>query len=265
MGLGELTWGWILVILLFVCTVDGIIGAALGRTAKKGETGFYLGFFLGPIGWIIVLLLPRDQQTGQATSQSNAQSVVPDNKKQRPERDLSSDAYKIWLSKTYNVSRNDVFEKYECDEKLFDTIEDALAYADEQEAISDNLEEEEEARKIEEKGRWKEELREFEEKKRQEAKERRKGTDRFFTILSLMLLILFILGGYAYQLALERNTEEQRLEAARLAEEQRLEADRIATQAARDRQSRFEAENARRRRQEQLDAEYRRQIEERRR
>ena len=45
-------------------------------------------------------------------------------------KDLSDDAYKIWLVKTYDISKNELFEKYECDGRLFETLDEALQHAD---------------------------------------------------------------------------------------------------------------------------------------
>lgn len=39
--------------------INAAIGFALGRSKNRGDTGFLLGGMLGPIGWIIVLLLPH--------------------------------------------------------------------------------------------------------------------------------------------------------------------------------------------------------------
>ena len=50
----------ILAFVVFGAVSAGIVGAFLGSTVNKGFAGFFLGFFLGPIGWIIVFLLPRD-------------------------------------------------------------------------------------------------------------------------------------------------------------------------------------------------------------
>lgn len=45
--------------LFFLWLVCGVIGAGLGSMVQRTSTGFWLGLLLGPIGWIIVLLLPR--------------------------------------------------------------------------------------------------------------------------------------------------------------------------------------------------------------
>ena len=55
----ELAIGFVLIILIGAI-VSGVIGAFLGESVNKGTAGFWLGFFLGPIGWIIVFLLPRE-------------------------------------------------------------------------------------------------------------------------------------------------------------------------------------------------------------
>ena len=104
-----------------------IVGAFLGSFVEKGWAGFFCGLFLGPIGWIIVFLLPREPENSNSSAQSSVQS-----KKVDPplERDLTNDTYKIWLGNTYEIKRNELFEKYECDGKLFDTLDDVLVYAD---------------------------------------------------------------------------------------------------------------------------------------
>ncbi|MDA9282605.1 hypothetical protein N9P68_01695 [Pseudomonadales bacterium] len=113
--------------LIIAWIVSGVIGLVLGAIVDKLGSGFFLGLLLGPIGWIIVFLLPRDTQTQVANAESTPASKPTSS---RPERDLDSDAYKIWLGKQYNITKNDLFDKYECDEKLFATLDEALDYAD---------------------------------------------------------------------------------------------------------------------------------------
>lgn len=45
------------------------------------------------------------------------------------ERLLSNDAYKIYLSKAYQIHRDDVFGKFICKDRLFDEINNALVFA----------------------------------------------------------------------------------------------------------------------------------------
>lgn len=103
--------------LIIAWIVSGVIGLVLGAIVDKLGSGFFLGLLLGPIGWIIVFLLPRDAPPKQSQGK-------------RPERDLGSDAYKVWLGKQYNITKNDLFDKYECDGELFRTLNAALEYAD---------------------------------------------------------------------------------------------------------------------------------------
>jgi len=114
----------ILAFFIIGAVVSGLVGVLLGSSVNRGGAGFFLGFFLGPIGWIIVLLLPRETSN---SPQPQAQTQTP---KERPPRDLASDAYKIWLGKKYKITRNELFDNFECDEKLFASLDEALKYAD---------------------------------------------------------------------------------------------------------------------------------------
>ena len=117
-------FGIFLIIFAFWAAISGGIGAVIGNTVDDIGGGFLWGFFLGPIGWLITLLIPREPRAKRTTGKTKP-SASP-----RPNQDLTSDAYKIWLGKTYNIVKNELFEKYECDEKLFDTLDEALVYAD---------------------------------------------------------------------------------------------------------------------------------------
>ena len=127
--------------LIIAWIVSGVIGLVLGAIVDKLGAGFFLGLFLGPIGWIIVFLLPRDEQTKVGNAESTPiPSATSKLKSNRPERDLDSDAYKIWLGKQYSITKNDLFDKYECDEKLFATLDEALIYAHDLEVQNSALE-----------------------------------------------------------------------------------------------------------------------------
>ena len=122
---------------LFVMAVSGVIGALLGSSVNKGFEGFFLGFFLPTIGWIIVLLLPRETSNSpQTPTQAPKERPSPQAKaaKERPPRDLTSDEYKVFLGKKYEITRNELFDKFESDGKLFESLDAALKYADELEA-----------------------------------------------------------------------------------------------------------------------------------
>ncbi|MGH6785751.1 MAG: hypothetical protein ACREBO_02885 [Novosphingobium sp.] len=49
------------------------------------------------------------------------------------ERDLASDPYRLWLAKSYAVSRNDVFDRFVMGDATFSTLDEALANAHAQE------------------------------------------------------------------------------------------------------------------------------------
>lgn len=117
-------------ILFVAIVISCAIGGAIGNTVGRPGAGIIAGLFLGPLGWIIVLLLPREATpaptVGSVTSPqpSSASSPLPRN------RDLADDAYKLYLSDKYNVQKNDLFDKYVCNEQMFDSLEEALAHAD---------------------------------------------------------------------------------------------------------------------------------------
>ena len=115
---------------VFFMAALGVVGLLLGFSVGKPFPGFLLGAFLGPIGWIIVFLLPRDVVETAATRPLSEVSGVAE---KQPDPDLANDAYRIWLAKKYQIKKNDLFEKYECKEQLFETLQDALLFAHEQE------------------------------------------------------------------------------------------------------------------------------------
>lgn len=112
-----------------------LIGGMIGRSVNRFGVGLLSGI-LGPIGWIIVLLLPRDSAKKSinfsdfSASENKAQVIEAPEK-----RDLSNDAYKLYLAEKYGIRRNEAFEKFVCDNKMFDSMDIALAHADRLEAI----------------------------------------------------------------------------------------------------------------------------------
>ena len=119
--------------IFFAGLVTGAVGAVLGSIVGKGGAGFWLGAFLGPLGWIIVFLLPRDSEDKKDShSQSAPQSNIP--APPPKDTDLSSDSYRLYLGKKYDIQRNDLFQQFECKEKLFESLDEAMVFADELEA-----------------------------------------------------------------------------------------------------------------------------------
>ena len=120
-----------LIVYIFIAgLVTGVIGWVLGSFIDKSEAGFWLGAFLGPLGWIIVLLLPRDSEYKKDShSQSAPQCNIP--APPPKDTDLSSDSYRLYLGKKYDIQRNDLFQQFECKEKLFESLDEAMVFADE--------------------------------------------------------------------------------------------------------------------------------------
>jgi hypothetical protein len=48
------------IIILIACFVMGFAGYFIGKTKGRGQLGCIMGLFLGPIGWVVVLLMPAD-------------------------------------------------------------------------------------------------------------------------------------------------------------------------------------------------------------
>ena len=76
--------------------------------------------------------MPRDQESKEVSSASRK-------KPPRPERDLESDAYKIWLGDAYNIRKNELFEKYELGGNLFETLDEALGDAHQREIEKEEM------------------------------------------------------------------------------------------------------------------------------
>tara|TARA_B110000503_G_scaffold131661_1_gene206622 strand:+ start:394 stop:894 length:501 start_codon:yes stop_codon:yes gene_type:complete len=60
---GQLIFVW-----LIASSISGAIGAIIGARIDKAQAGFWWGFFLGFIGWIILLLMPREVGSAPQTA-----------------------------------------------------------------------------------------------------------------------------------------------------------------------------------------------------
>lgn len=127
--------------LLFVCGIFGIVGSAIAEHKKaSAAAGFWLGFFLGPIGMVIAALLgpTRSEPQGVAPNRTLDTSSTTT----RPESTSLEDArYKVWLVENYAITKNDVLGEYLCGDRSFQTISDALEYAHAEETAKRALEE----------------------------------------------------------------------------------------------------------------------------
>ena len=125
---------------LFLLTAPfaALIPAFIAQSKGRSFLGFYVyGFFFWLIALIHSLVMEpaktRRPNFDHTASQGNNASA-----RDMPKtRDLSSDAYKLYLAKKYSIERNDVFEKFVCDEKLFSTLDEALIHANSLEKHAD--------------------------------------------------------------------------------------------------------------------------------
>ncbi len=65
-----------LAILFFSCIIFGIIGCIIGQRGGRddGPPGFFLGFFLGPIGLILTALLFPPEKAGPAAPTADGET-----------------------------------------------------------------------------------------------------------------------------------------------------------------------------------------------
>jgi len=107
------------------CVVVAIVAKNKGRS---GIAWFFISFLISPLlAWIRVLVL-----------KPTVEEVVIEEVRFDGSRDLNNDAYKLFLSKKYEIQKNDVFDKFVCQEKMYPTIDEDMKYAHdlEQESVA---------------------------------------------------------------------------------------------------------------------------------
>lgn len=98
------------------CIVVAIVARSKGRS---GIAWFFLSFLISPLLALILVLVLKPA----------VEEMVVEEVRFDGSRDLGNDAYKLFLSKKYDIQKNDVFDKFVCKEKMYPTIEEALIYA----------------------------------------------------------------------------------------------------------------------------------------
>lgn len=96
--------------------VAAIIAKNKGRSAIAW---FFISCLISPLLSLILVIVLKPNESEQLIE---AVKFAGD-------RELSSDPYKIYLSKKFDIQKNDVFSKFICQEKMFPSIDEALAYA----------------------------------------------------------------------------------------------------------------------------------------
>ena len=82
---------------------------------------------------IVMLILISKAETGyqnylKLVNQLKSNSLVKSTF--NGDRSLSNDSYKLYLAKHYNIDKNATLDKFVCNDKLFNNVDDALTYAD---------------------------------------------------------------------------------------------------------------------------------------
>jgi hypothetical protein len=98
------------------CIVVAIVARSKGRS---GIAWFLISFLISPLLSLILVLVLKPAEVEVVIEEAGFDGS----------RDLNDDAYKLFLSKKYDIQKNDVFGKFVCREKMFTSIEEALAYA----------------------------------------------------------------------------------------------------------------------------------------
>jgi hypothetical protein len=98
--------------------VCAIIAKSKGRSPVAW---FFLSCLISPLFTLILVIVLNPAEA----------EVIVEEVKFSGDRDLNNDAYKIFLSKKYDIQKNDVFGKFVCQEQMFPTIEEALDYVHE--------------------------------------------------------------------------------------------------------------------------------------
>ena len=158
---------------------------------------------------------------GSRTVQAESVAAIPNENRSQPftgDRDLASDAYRMWLAKSYGVSRNEVFERFVMGESTFASLDEALAAAHVQEQT-----------KIEEGEAMAEKIRLQREERQEIARIEAERADAEWKKFKPKLAVGSVLASiFIFSIIfLSRETPEQR--SARLAKEQALHAELIKT------------------------------------
>lgn len=131
-------WGILLAIcgglwLLYALGMDTSVPTGLGGRVQN------IGLLADKQNYIMISCLMLAVGIGMAVigSRNDASAAAPTQQsinKPPCERNLELDEYRLWLADRYAVSRNDLFDRFVCQGKTFETLDEALRHADSLEA-----------------------------------------------------------------------------------------------------------------------------------
>jgi hypothetical protein len=119
-----------------------------------------------------------------------------------------------WLTSRYDIKKNDVLGSYVCQERLFPTVDAALAFASEQHQVETAAAAAEESRKAEERAKWREQYL----KQQQEADEKWKRIQPYVIFVGTLVIIGFC---YLVYLGVQNEAEQTRIQQEQAAEAKR--------------------------------------------
>ncbi|WP_293626619.1 MULTISPECIES: hypothetical protein [unclassified Polynucleobacter] len=113
----------IIVVVGFVMLLwGGVVGTQVGIYGNRVANfpTMIIGGVLVLFGMMLFILHKKSHANKELASEEMTFSE---------EKNIDNDAYKIFLTKKYNINKNLALNKIICKDKLFDTVDDALNYA----------------------------------------------------------------------------------------------------------------------------------------
>lgn len=125
----------------------GLFDKAIGD-AFQSLTIQSIFVFILFLGGIFIKGSPTEEESSGADNNHRSDHSSQSNSTFSGEPLLTNDAYKIFLTNKYGIQKNDALGKYIIQEKLFDSIDEALIFAaNAEESIKSNKEKEDQLRK----------------------------------------------------------------------------------------------------------------------
>jgi hypothetical protein len=128
--------GFLIALLIVNLVLSCVVGWVSEQRGRSFWLGFWLSAFLSPIfGVLILIALPGGSTVGSASGSNNetnaevSASSIASAEPPNIQKTIDNAQYRLWLTKTYSISKNDVLGEYVCGDKAFPTGEDAIKYA----------------------------------------------------------------------------------------------------------------------------------------